>query len=266
MVTNPDVKLSCLQCQQRKRKCDKRLPCQTCTRSGTACTPTVRPRLPRGRHAVQHGRDLRERVARLEEHLSTLASCSQASQPALPLVAGRDLEVAQVEIAGIKDVLDLLDLNEPDDDALMTLEPSQPESFDLLLYGDSSCMAFLDALKQPHDSLVAALLDIYLYRVDKVLKVVHASTLVDTLLGTAAKDDARKALTFAVLFAATNSLDNAECLQLFNTDRSERSKRYRLATEVYLSRAGLLTTSNLVVLQAYVIYLVSRRRHLTRTY
>lgn len=63
----PRVSLSCRQCQQRKKKCDKNQPCQSCTQYGIECVPISRARLPRGRHASkQNSADLRQRVARLE--------------------------------------------------------------------------------------------------------------------------------------------------------------------------------------------------------
>ena len=63
----PKVSLSCRQCQQRKKRCDKNQPCQSCTQYGIECIPISRARLPRGRHASkQNSADLRQRVARLE--------------------------------------------------------------------------------------------------------------------------------------------------------------------------------------------------------
>ncbi|KAF8854289.1 hypothetical protein BDZ45DRAFT_597219, partial [Acephala macrosclerotiorum] len=67
------------------------------------------------------------------------------------------------------------------------------------------------------------------------------------------------ALMFSVFFAAVNSIHEEECLQMFNSNKSDLSTRFRLAAEVSLSKCGLLTTTNLTVLQAYVIYLAGLR-------
>ena len=52
-ITSPrtPASLTCLQCQQRKRKCDKQHPRQGCRQRGTECTAVLRARLPRGRQA-----------------------------------------------------------------------------------------------------------------------------------------------------------------------------------------------------------------------
>lgn len=67
----PKVNLSCIQCQQRKKKCDKGQPCQACKQNDLECVTVSRPRLPRGRHAsAKSAADLKQRVARLESLLA----------------------------------------------------------------------------------------------------------------------------------------------------------------------------------------------------
>jgi len=82
----PKVNLSCLQCQQRKRKCDKSNPCQACRQAGLSCTAISRARLPRGRHAQRDG-DLRQRVARLEKLVSSQRNGAEPAQPMLAQVS-----------------------------------------------------------------------------------------------------------------------------------------------------------------------------------
>lgn len=72
------VNLSCLQCQQRKRKCNKSQPCQACEDSGNVCTAVYRARLPRGRQVIKHSRaDLMQRVATLEKIIASHVDTSQ---------------------------------------------------------------------------------------------------------------------------------------------------------------------------------------------
>ena len=81
----PKLSLSCLQCQTRKRKCDKKNPCQACRQAGIACTAISRARLPRGRHAVQRGGgDPRQRIARLEQLLSSQRNAGDPVNPTPP--------------------------------------------------------------------------------------------------------------------------------------------------------------------------------------
>ena len=67
----------------------------------------------------------------------------------------------------------------------------------------------------------------------------------------------REALKFSICFTAICSLSEVEVRKMFLEKKENILNRFRLATEVMLSRAGLLTTSDLAVLQAFVIYLVS---------
>ncbi|EWG49984.1 hypothetical protein FVEG_09322 [Fusarium verticillioides 7600] len=58
--------LSCVLCQQRKKKCDRKSPCSNCIRLKTVCTPSL-PAPPRKRR--RPNQDLLERLARCEELL-----------------------------------------------------------------------------------------------------------------------------------------------------------------------------------------------------
>lgn len=70
-IAIPTAQLSCEQCQQRKTKCSKTVPCAACVKAGIPCTAVQRHRLPRGRSRAQR-RDastvhaLTDRIARLE--------------------------------------------------------------------------------------------------------------------------------------------------------------------------------------------------------
>ncbi|KAG8166931.1 hypothetical protein KVR01_002620 [Diaporthe batatas] len=58
--------LACLNCQQRKVKCDRRLPCANCVRHKVECEPALAPRQRRRRFPE---RELLDRVRRYEEIL-----------------------------------------------------------------------------------------------------------------------------------------------------------------------------------------------------
>lgn len=110
---------------------------------------------------------------------------------------------------------------------------------------------------------MTALLDTYVYRVDSILKVSHVPSLRTLLLsGEPAFVEpldcpSREALKFAVCFTAVCTLTEVESRKLFMEEKDKIINKFRLATEVMLSRANLLTTSDITVLQAFVIYLVS---------
>jgi hypothetical protein len=169
------------------------------------------------------------------------------------------------EIIGIRDLVDSLagddSYNRPVE-TKETTESGQTQRFDVLLYGDASCFVQPHVLESPPDTIVSKLVDIYLQRVDPIFKVTHTPSLRRTLLGANTLTRAQEALKFAVLFTAVNTLDEEECSQQLNISREVLSGNLQLAAEVLLSRNGLLTTPDLTVLQAFVIYLVSLRSQL----
>ena len=117
-------------------------------------------------------------------------------------------------------------------------------------------------LESPSNKVLIALLDTYIYRVDSVLKVVHAPSLRSLLLSKE-QDSAHSlncpshgALKFAICFTATCTLTELESRNIFMEEKRKTMIKFRLATEVMLSRANLFTTSDITVLQAFVIYLV----------
>jgi hypothetical protein len=61
----------CAQCRQRKIKCDKRRPCDNCTRSGLTCLYRGAQLSPGGRETYG---ELQNRVAQLEDQLRALTS------------------------------------------------------------------------------------------------------------------------------------------------------------------------------------------------
>ena len=58
--------LACLNCQQRKVKCDRRFPCASCLKQKTQCIPATRT-LPRKRRFAE--RELLDRLRKYEELL-----------------------------------------------------------------------------------------------------------------------------------------------------------------------------------------------------
>ena len=63
-------------------------------------------------------------------------------------------------------------------------------------------------------------------------------------------------LRSAVFVVAAVSLTESQCHSIFDADRTSFIATYRLACEVSLDRAGLITTEDITVLQSFVLYLV----------
>lgn len=67
-------------------------------------------------------------------------------------------------------------------------------------------------------------------------------------------------LLFAIYYAAVTSLSSEECLALAGESQDILAKRFRYGLEQALVRAHFLVTEEIVVLQAFIIFLVCLRR------
>ncbi|KAF2224698.1 fungal-specific transcription factor domain-containing protein [Elsinoe ampelina] len=106
---------------------------------------------------------------------------------------------------------------------------------------------------------------IYKDRVDPLVKVLHIPSITPTILTSASHlanlSKGFEALLFAIYYGATTSLSPEECLSKLGEDRSVLLSRYRFAVEQALARANFLTAEELVILQAFVIFLMCLRRN-----
>jgi hypothetical protein len=115
---------------------------------------------------------------------------------------------------------------------------------------------------RPSPAVTTALCDIYLNQVDRIIKVLHRPSLKRHLLeGTpypAVKSsrEAENALDTAVFYAAVASMTDRQCYNLFQCSRNEVLPEYQSACEMALERADLMRTTDMMVLQAFVLYLV----------
>lgn len=62
---------------------------------------------------------------------------------------------------------------------------------------------------------------------------------------------------FGIYATAISSLSEPECTSMFGEEKEVLRTRYSGAARQALHRAGLLRTSNLTILQGFVLYLVS---------
>ncbi|CAD6568028.1 MAG: hypothetical protein ASARMPRED_001388 [Alectoria sarmentosa] len=260
------------------------LSCEQC-RQHLECTLVHRHRLARGRAGTDKTKDadLKDRVAKLENILidwqSHKDSRTVQKTPTPPLEDGQGANNERVDdsfwatlnhqVAGIRETLDEFPDDESDDSPQSALPSaangSSFQDFDMILFGASSCVVnpvLLEAIPRP---ILTALLDAYIYRVDSILKVTHLPSLRSLLLSEEPEwadpldCPSREALRFAMCFTAVCTLTEAESRKMFMETKDKTINRFRLATEVMLSRAKLLTTSDITVLQAFVIYLAGRR-------
>lgn len=165
------------------------------------------------------------------------------------------------EIAEIRYVLDSPSSEEDDDADTPDSATNASSPFSLhqgWIFGYSSVMYDMSRL-HPSPSQIFIIWEIFKENVDPVLKIVHAPTVKNVIMKAAVSasslSKASEALFYAICFAAVVSMSEDQCKQLLSDEKSRLMQRYRFAVEQGLARAQFLNSSNLVVLQAFIMFL-----------
>lgn len=124
----------------------------------------------------------------------------------------------------------------------------------------------------PHDNvrrssakMSSQLCQVYLCQVDPIIKVLHRPSLSKFMLngqrylGYEPGHFAATCLCAAVCYSAVASMTEEQCQAMFSTAKSTTIIDYRTACEAALEKSDLLTTSDITILQAFILYLVARR-------
>lgn len=102
----------------------------------------------------------------------------------------------------------------------------------------------------------------FLDNVHPLTKLLHAPTLQKEILEAISNpgkiSKTMEALMFAIYLAAVISLDDEECQSKMGGTRSTLVAKYSGLAQQALVRAGFLKTFNMVVLQAFTLFLVCR--------
>lgn len=112
----------------------------------------------------------------------------------------------------------------------------------------------------PPAKIISLLWKYYVDNVDILVKVLHKPT-AEALVMSCLKDpktiDApTEAFVFAIYFSTVTIMSPEECLRQHEEQRSVLLLRYRYAVEQALAQAGLLTTQEVVILQAVILLIV----------
>ncbi|KAI1333599.1 fungal-specific transcription factor domain-containing protein [Xylariaceae sp. FL0016] len=117
----------------------------------------------------------------------------------------------------------------------------------------------------PLPSQIPFIWQIYTENVDPLVKILHVPTMNKVIREVRTNLDSitpgQEALVFSIYYAAVTSMEEDEVKTNFGVDKSDLINRYRFATEQSLAKAKFLTTSELVVAQALVLFLVLVRRY-----
>ncbi|RBR20723.1 uncharacterized protein FIESC28_05240 [Fusarium coffeatum] len=154
------------------------------------------------------------------------------------------------------------DVADYSDDSIMT-EPSTngepaPLSHLGFVFGSAEFAKALDGLN-PMPSQMLFIWQAYVENVDPFIKILHIPTvekIIKELKGNFSScGTATKALLFAISLAAITSMDEETVSFNFNTPKGQLLQRYQFGTEQALARANFLSTKDITVVQALVIYL-----------
>ncbi|RHZ63390.1 hypothetical protein CDV55_104886 [Aspergillus turcosus] len=165
----------------------------------------------------------------------------------------------------IEELQDILDPSSSEEEDYPSPESSSTLStnHDGFLFGYYSLSHSLRSYHPP-PSKIPVLWDIYLDNVAPLIPMFHKPT-VQKLLTDAAQnpnllDKNSEALVLSIYYVTVVSMSSEQCFSILGDDRDTAVKRYRFAVEQALSKAGLLNTQSLMLLQAAVLFLIAVRR------
>lgn len=152
-----------------------------------------------------------------------------------------------------KDAID--EYSSDDDDETLADESNE---FVLGLTPSSNAVQHL----HPTTDNIFKLWQVFLDNFNPMTKIVHYPSLQEQLVkATADLENIPKgleAMMFTIYNCAISSLDESECEKMFGEARKGLLSRYRHGTRRALARARFLGTADLMVLQAFVLYVVWR--------
>ncbi|KAE8149832.1 fungal-specific transcription factor domain-containing protein [Aspergillus avenaceus] len=291
-TTTPRVRLSCELCRQRKVKCDKLNPCTNCQRFGAVCIPVERARLPRGRSGKlsAHGppsqdSSLKERVSRLEdllreltEHGDPVASTSTefgsdegTAQPSVSKEA--DKSEPYIENSFWADILRQIHDVRSAGSHSSTVESRT---------ADNSAMKYRELLALPkshekeplppafRESLTTIYIEkklyqIFLEKIDPFFKILHTPSLSAFILDGKPYLDyepghlAPTTLVLAICYTAVSIITEDDSYNLLGCKKSALVAKYQKESEAALARADFMTTNDITILQAFVLFLLASR-------
>lgn len=128
-----------------------------------------------------------------------------------------------------------------------------------LVFGSPSTESLIGL--HPSPVQIFRLWQIYLDNVNPITKIFHASSIQQQLLDAAADLESvpknMEALMFGIYAMAITSLTEEECQKTFGQSRKDLIGSYQSGGRQALINAGYLKSSDLMLLQAFTLYLVS---------
>ncbi|OGM43342.1 putative C6 transcription factor [Aspergillus bombycis] len=279
---------NCQHCVRRKIKCDRAMPsCSSCQKARLECAYKA-PQPPRKRKR-RESEYLDERLARYERILqengllptteTRSSSCrgtpgsvheegpprtAQSDAERTGRLVSEDGKLRYIDSRVWLDVAEVsmreLSNNGVDDQAApvaMDLPVDDLISGSLLRVSKS-----LSGYHPPYPGAMK-LWKIYVQNVEPLCKVLHIPTTTEMIeivsQHSIGATQAQECLVFAVYHLAVYSIADEDCIREFEEPRAVLMSKYQYATQQGLINASWLKTTELQVLQAYVLFLIAMR-------
>ncbi|KAI4593423.1 hypothetical protein KJ359_009313 [Pestalotiopsis sp. 9143b] len=117
----------------------------------------------------------------------------------------------------------------------------------------------------PLPSQIPFIWQVYVENVDPLVKILHIPTMNPIIRKIRSDMDnlpaGLEALMFSIYYAAITSLEDDEVRTNFGAEKSHLIRQFRYGTEQALAKANFLNTSDIVVIQAFALFLVLVRRY-----
>ncbi|KAI0468906.1 hypothetical protein F4859DRAFT_516653 [Xylaria cf. heliscus] len=118
----------------------------------------------------------------------------------------------------------------------------------------------------PLPSQIPFLLDVFSENVNAAVQIVHMPTVRKMARRSRGSDISRltpanEALIFSIYYAAITSMEEDDVMNNFGSTKTDLNLKYRLGLEHALARADFLNVPDIVLVQAFAIFLLLVRRH-----
>jgi hypothetical protein len=138
---------------------------------------------------------------------------------------------------------------------------STPNPTDLVFPASASDQIVRLRSLHPQPTQIFLLWQAFLDNVNPIVKILHVPTAQKAVLDAMSNLDhvskAMEALLFGIYTIAVTSMDDGECQNTLQESKASALGRFRAASQQALRAASILKTSDMMVLQAFVLFLVS---------
>ncbi|KAJ5569522.1 uncharacterized protein N7459_008952 [Penicillium hispanicum] len=287
-------KRSCVRCNQRKVRCDRKLPCGRCLQSGDEC---IHPGVKRAPRKLQRPpiAVIRARLQQLEGEVERLRAGSQPTEKSdsasVQSQAYEEEDTLRGKAKALRGRLVLQDESKTryvGDEASVILADKLQEMCDQS--GDEDSVAYApnastggllspfvetsssnsfsgedaDGIDWQQPLRIEMMWSVYKDNVAPLISVLHKPSVESLVRKASANAEADlgaecDTLIRAFSFAAIVSMNTGQCVSIFGEERDVCLLQSRRAVEQSLARANLVGTHDIRVLQAAVLFLLCLR-------